>query len=162
KQKQVFAARSELDQFKTLAPKKEENPSQSQSASESQTSQSEAQANNPEDPSNAATKSGAADSAELAKAALVETSPQAPLSEEEKKKLQVEAEKLRRMEFKLEIALGLTIHDYFALYLKSKTREEVAQAVTKLDPAEVSELLMAYKKALYGLPIEAQPKNQNL
>ena len=77
-----------------------------------------------------------------------------------------EAEKLRQLEFNLEIAQGLTIHDYFALYLKNKTKEEMAQAIRQLSPDELSELLMAYRKSLYGVPVEEANKetavNKNL
>ena len=60
------------------------------------------------------------------------------------------ADRLRQLEFNLEIAKGLTIHDYFALYLKGKSKDEVTLAVAKLKPSEVSELLMAYKESLFG------------
>lgn len=63
-----------------------------------------------------------------------------------------ETEKLRQLEFNLEIAQSLTIHDYFALYLKNKSKAQMAEAIKKLSPEEVSELLLAYRKALYGLP----------
>ncbi|MCJ8278056.1 MAG: hypothetical protein HRT44_05855 [Bdellovibrionales bacterium] len=76
-------------------------------------------------------------------------------------------ERLRQLEFNLEIALGLTIHDYFALYLKNKSKEDMVKAVQKLSPEEVSELMLAYKNALYGAPkVEAKaaqnPENQRL
>ncbi len=61
-------------------------------------------------------------------------------------------EQLRQLEFNLEIAQGLTIHDYFALYLKNKSKEEMASAIQKLSPEELSELLVAYRESLYGVP----------
>ena len=64
-----------------------------------------------------------------------------------------EAEKLRQLEFNLEIAQGLTIHDYFALYLKNKSQQEMAAAIQELSASELSELLMAYRKSLYGVPV---------
>ena len=64
-----------------------------------------------------------------------------------------QAERLRQLEFNLEIALGLTIHDYFSLYLKNKSKEELAMVIPKLSPAELSELLVAYRKALDGVPV---------
>lgn len=68
--------------------------------------------------------------------------------------LNQKAEKLRQLEFNLEIAQGLTIHDYFALYLKDKTRPEMESAIQKLTASELSELLMAYRTSLYGQPFE--------
>ena len=77
-----------------------------------------------------------------------------------------EGETLRQLEFNLEIALGLTIHDYFAIYLKGKTKEEMVSAVQKLSPDELSELLIAYRKSLYGSPkapaVSESPENQKL
>ena len=59
---------------------------------------------------------------------------------------------LRQLEFNLEIANRLTIHDYFALYLKSKTESELAEVAKILSPQELSELLSAYRKNLFGEP----------
>lgn len=86
-----------------------------------------------------------------------QTSPQAIENKEETVKAnevsqQQGAEKLRQLEFNLEIALGLTIHDYFALYLKDKNRQEMAAAIQKLSPDELSELLISYRDSLYGKP----------
>jgi hypothetical protein len=79
---------------------------------------------------------------------------------------QAQAEKLRQLEFNLEIAQGLTIHDYFALYLKNKSKPEMAEAIKRLSPDELSELLMAYRKSLYGVPaVDSEPSKipaQNL
>ncbi len=61
-------------------------------------------------------------------------------------------ERMRQLEFNLEIAQGLTIHDYFALYLKDKNKETMAAAIKKLNPDELSELLTAYRNVLYGSP----------
>ena len=81
---------------------------------------------------------------------------EAPKPEQNSKELQAQAEKLRRLEFNLEIAQALSIHDFFALYLKNKSHEEMTQVITKLDPQELSELLMAYKETLYGVPVSSQ------
>jgi hypothetical protein len=72
------------------------------------------------------------------------------------------AERLRQLEFHLEIAQGLTIHDYFALYLKNKSKDEMAAAIQKLSPEELSELLMAYRQNLYGLPPVKQAESGTL
>ena len=56
---------------------------------------------------------------------------------------------LRQLEFNLEIAKGLTIHDYFALYLKDKDTQEIAEIVKMLSPEELSALLVAYRKQLF-------------
>lgn len=64
-----------------------------------------------------------------------------------------QAERLRQLEFNQEIALGLTIHDYFALYLKSKSKEDLAKVIPKLSPSELSELLTAYRRVLDGIPV---------
>ncbi len=105
--------------------------------------------------------------------ALAESSP-APSSSEgpapsedlqktkQNQELNKRAERLRQLEFNLEIALGLTIHDYFALYLKDKSKEEIAQVVGKLNPDELSELLVSYRDALYGAPIPDKTSDSNL
>ncbi len=71
------------------------------------------------------------------------------------------AEELRQLEFNLEIAQGLTIHDYFALYLKDKSKKQVEQVIDKLTADELSELLLAYRTSLYGLPL-VESKKENL
>jgi hypothetical protein len=73
-----------------------------------------------------------------------------------------QAERLRQLEFNLEIALGLTIHDYFALYLKDKTKAEMAEAVGQLNPEELSELLVSYRDALYGPPMADKEGEKSL
>lgn len=77
-----------------------------------------------------------------------------------------QAERLRQLEFNLEIALGLTIHDYFSLYLKNKSQAEMATIIPKLSADELSALLIAYRKSLDGLPVtpkeEQSTINQNL
>lgn len=67
-------------------------------------------------------------------------------------------EAIRQLEFNVEIALSLTIHDYFALYLKGKTREQLMEVVKKLSPDELSELLVAYRQRLYDIPSPPPPK----
>lgn len=79
-----------------------------------------------------------------------------PLSQTDSAPTAESAERLRQLEFNLEIAKGLTIHDYFALYLKNKSKAQVASVIEKLSPDELSELLVAYRKSLYGAP-EAPP-----
>ncbi len=71
-------------------------------------------------------------------------------------------ERMRQLEFNLEIAQGLTIHDYFALYLKDKSKEDMAKAIQKLNPEELSELLAAYRNVLYGSPRVEKDKVNDL
>lgn len=101
----------------------------------------------------------------------VESSPASSSTEEaseddqktkQNQDLNKRAERLRQLEFNLEIALGLTIHDYFALYLKDKSKEEMAQVVGQLNPEELSELLVSYRDALYGTPIPDNASEGNL
>lgn len=82
-----------------------------------------------------------------------ETSPDKPKTGASAE-INEKAEKLRQLEFNLEIAQGLTIHDYFALYLKDKSRPQMESAIQKLTASELSELLMAYRTSLYGHPLE--------
>lgn len=134
KQKRVFMARAALDQFKSQQVDPNANKGSQESTKPEEASE-KSQA--PVEP----TKSEVA--AEVPSA--VSTDPKA-------------GETLRQLEFNLEIALGLTIHDYFALYLKDKNKEDMVSAIQKLSPDELSELLMAYRKSLYGLP--KQPEAQ--
>lgn len=76
--------------------------------------------------------------------------PMAELSQIDQEKLDQKANQLRRLEFNLEIAKGLTIHDYFALYLKDRNQQQMAEVVAQLNPQELSELLIAYREALFG------------
>ena len=76
----------------------------------------------------------------------------APAKKEEKKQATNHGEALRQLEFNLEIALGLTIHDYFALYIKDKSPEDLQQIVKLLSPNELSELLLAYRQQLFEPP----------
>ena len=89
-----------------------------------------------------------------------------PKAEPQPKAVPVVTEKtgeaLRQLEFNLEIALGLTIHDYFALYLKDKTQSEVTEVIKHLSAEEVSELLMAYRKQLYGVPEQSKTMSKNV
>lgn len=49
----------------------------------------------------------------------------------------------------LEIAQELSAHDYFVLYLSQLTTEtEVQEAVKKLDPAEIAEIMIGIKNQL--------------
>lgn len=97
---------------------------------------------------------------ETSKEVFVENAGEKPSTPE------AQADRLRQLEFNLEIALSLTIHDYFSLYLKSKNRAELTEVVQKLKPDELSELLMSYRDRLEGpspkLEEPATPKNQNL
>lgn len=81
---------------------------------------------------------------------------------EAERQLDLQAERLRQLEFNLEIALGLTIHDYFALYLKNKSKEEMSEAVKQLSPSELSELLVAYRETLFGAPFNDREKSKKL
>ena len=65
-----------------------------------------------------------------------------------------------QLRFNLEIAQNLTIHDYFAIYLKDKTRQEMAQVISQLNPAEITELLGSYRDSLYGAPKDEDVKEQ--
>lgn len=134
KKNQVFDARKNLDEFKSP-----------QLAKMAEVSQNVEKAGDNSSPVDALPEPGAANGSEVAKVeAGNEASNNLPVEEK--------AEKLRQLEFNLEIAQGLTIHDYFALYLKNKSKEEMAVAIQKLSPEELSELLMAYRKSLYGVP----------
>ena len=62
----------------------------------------------------------------------------------------IKAERVRQLEYNLEIAKSLSIHDYFALYLKDKNSDQISQLVEKLEPGQISQLLLAYKKSLFG------------
>lgn len=89
--------------------------------------------------------------------------PAAPeVGPQSERQLDIQAERLRQLEFNLEIALGLTIHDYFALYLKNKTKEEMSEAVKQLTPGELSELLAAYREVLSGGPFVDKEKQKKL
>lgn len=57
---------------------------------------------------------------------------------------------LKQLEFNLSLAQDLSVHDYFALYLKDKSRDEFQSVVQKLSPEELGELLLAYRSNLYG------------
>lgn len=72
-------------------------------------------------------------------------------------KPEAQAERLRQLEYNLEIALGLTIHDYFSLYLREKSKEDLAEVVKQLSPEELSELLLAYRKKLQGPALNQEP-----
>ncbi len=122
KKNQVFDARKNLDEFKSPQLSKMAEASASQASVETSEESEE----------------------ELPGAEDLEVKDVANLNEK--------AEKLRQLEFNLEIAQGLTIHDYFALYLKNKSKEEMALAIAKLSSEELSELLIAYRKSLYGIP----------
>lgn len=160
KQKRVFNARAMLDAFK--APKEAEiakAPENAPKDVENSGDNNELKPNNVQEsenkPGNSGKKTEAPVDGDQAKAvaqteAQVEKVVVKPKVADPAKKAQ--EEKLRQLEFNLEIAQGLTIHDYFALYLKDKTRDEMALAIQQLSPDEVSELLMAYRSSLYGIP----------
>jgi hypothetical protein len=59
--------------------------------------------------------------------------------------------RLQQAKLSLEVANELTINDYFVLYLIPSDREAVIlEAVKKMTPDEVAELMRAYKKHLEG------------
>ncbi len=151
KRNQVFDARKSLDEFKSpqlsKMAKVEENNSESTTVENSGDNSAGGGAASADNLKNAEGENPISP-AEVTPVAEAKNSSESksPLSIEEK------AERLRQLEFNLEIAQGLTIHDYFALYLKSKTKAEMAEAIKKLSPDELSELLMAYRKSLYGVP----------
>lgn len=53
----------------------------------------------------------------------------------------------QKLNFNVEVALQLNIHDYFSMYLKTLTPEEFKEATKKLSEDEKSELLLAYKNS---------------
>lgn len=140
KQKRVFNARATLDQFKS----QQTDPNEKLGTDAGST------------PGDSATQ-------ESSEQEEVKSSPQEGAQAAKDK---ANGERLRQLEFNLEIALGLTIHDYFALYLKDKSKDDMVKAVQKLSPEELSELMMAYRTSIYGAPrVESSsqaPKNQKL
>ncbi len=149
KRNQVFDARKSLDEFKSpqlsKMAKADENNSDSTTVDNSGDNSESDNANNNSQNSEAQSSSDPAKNSQVADATAAQDASSSPNIEEK-------AERLRQLEFNLEIAQGLTIHDYFALYLKSKSKAEMAEAIKKLSPDELSELLMAYRKSLYGVP----------
>ena len=117
-------------------------------------------------PQNSPTESSVENSGEKSDSQTSENNEESENQTPKNPKLEARAEKLRQLEFNLEIAQGLTIHDYFALYLKDKSKEQMSLAITKLSSDELSELLMAYRSSLYGVPVNAKSEknqiNQNL
>ncbi len=146
KKNQVFDARKNLDEFKSPQLSKMAEVEKGQSTVNVENSGDSDQATKEEVPANGII--------EKHDEVLPSAEPSNPAMAVDEK-----AEKLRQLEFNLEIAQGLTIHDYFALYLKNKTKEEMAIAIKKLSPEELSELLVAYRKSLYGLP-EQEPSSK--
>lgn len=53
----------------------------------------------------------------------------------------------QKLNFNIDVALQLNIHDYFSMYLKTLTPEEFKEATKKLSEDEKSELLLAYKNS---------------
>lgn len=53
----------------------------------------------------------------------------------------------QKLNFNVDVALQLNIQDYFSMYLKNLTPEELKEATKKLTTDEVAELLIAYKNA---------------
>jgi hypothetical protein len=53
----------------------------------------------------------------------------------------------QRLNFNVDVALQLNIQDYFSMYLKNLSKEEFKEATKKLNPEEVTELLIAYKNS---------------
>lgn len=54
----------------------------------------------------------------------------------------------RQLEYNLEMAHGLTILDYYALYLKNRSPQDLSEVAKSLSSSEVTELLVAYGKLL--------------
>lgn len=167
KKNQVFDAKMSLDQFKSPQLSKMNNSEASEQAGAEtdsrevgveKTEEKSSKAQNEEEaPSVAVTEPSTADSTPPQGESVQQ--PQDPAGQS----LNQQSEKLRQLEFNLEIAQGLTIHDYFALYLKNKSKQEMAEAIKQLSPDELSELLMAYRKSLYGLPSgDKAPVNKSL
>ena len=159
KKNQVFDAKLNLDQFKspqlsraeTVEVVKAEDPKMAEDKPEEPIAAvGEGKTGSLEEQALAATAEAKADEVEQAAEKII-----TPL---EKQEIEAKTEKLRQLEFNLEIAQGLTIHDYFALYLKNKDQNEMAQAIQQLSPDELSQLLMAYRKNLYGVPAKEGPQ----
>ncbi len=53
----------------------------------------------------------------------------------------------QKLNFNVDVALQLNIHDYFSMYLKTLTSEEFKEATKKLSEDEKSDLLLAYKNS---------------
>ncbi len=53
----------------------------------------------------------------------------------------------QKLNFNVDVALQLNIHDYFSIYLKTLNPEEFKEATAKLSEEEKSDLLMAYKNS---------------
>lgn len=53
----------------------------------------------------------------------------------------------QKLNFNVDVALQLNIHDYFSIYLKTLSPEEFKEATAKLSEEEKSELLLAYKNS---------------
>lgn len=54
----------------------------------------------------------------------------------------------QKLNFNVDVALQLTIQDYFSMYLKNLSIEEFKEATKKLVPDEYTELLLAYRNSL--------------
>ena len=159
KKNQVFDAKLNLDQFKSpQLSKAEPTPEvQSEEPKPEEVKPEDATVANDEEKVETPEPEALQATAD-AQAEEVEKEAQKIITPLEKQELEANAEKLRQLEFNLEIAQGLTIHDYFALYLKNKDQIQMAQAIQKLSPDELSQLLMAYRKSLYGVPAKEDPK----
>ncbi|MBY0314114.1 MAG: hypothetical protein K2Q26_01255 [Bdellovibrionales bacterium] len=68
--------------------------------------------------------------------------------EAQKKLEQVNKTDEQKLSFNVDVALQLTVQDYFSMYLKNLSPEEFKEAVKKLVPDESAELLMAYRNSL--------------
>jgi DNA-directed RNA polymerase subunit F len=68
--------------------------------------------------------------------------------EAQKKLEQVNKTEEQKLSFNVDVALQLTVQDYFSMYLKNLSPEEFKEAVKKLVPDESAELLMAYRNSL--------------
>lgn len=152
KQTRVFKARYDLDAFKSPAEEIVEKSVEKPSGNSRQMELETVLGSNPSDP-----EDGSEDS-------KVDEESKNPVKAHPQ--FEARAEKLRQLEFNLEIAQGLTIHDYFALYLKDKSKQDMVKVIEKLSSEELSELLLAYRTSLYGLPVSVKDDknkiNQNL
>lgn len=68
--------------------------------------------------------------------------------EAQKKLEQVNKTDEQKLSFNVDVALQLTVQDYFSMYLKNLSPDEFKEAVKKLVPDESAELLMAYRNSL--------------
>lgn len=84
-------------------------------------------------------------------------------TENNNKNAQALERQLSQEQWNLEVAKDLSVTDYFVLYLTQQNqRDRFYRAATKLNPAEVAELMEAYSKAIGAPGSEGNPANVNI